>query len=196
MTSLLEPSSVGLEPISLPPSSSLISPPPPNTTSPSPSPLLDTVSAANLGFHPTSDLCRTENLPPGLDGYISDSNTLNKAHSPYSYASYSPDMLGNSSSMGSPNDVMITSSGELLDDDLSLLLGLEGGVAGGSISADIKINVGQFCFQTPTPSIPAPPTSLSQLLSASLHLCSSSFPPTSLLPSPPLYLLSSLPSFS
>ena len=86
------------------------------------------------------------------DGYVSDSSSQARVQSPGSYgSSHSPvDLLRPFT--GSPNDAMMTSSGDGLDSaELSALLGSLGegtlsALCGPDNSSDVKINVGQSSF--------------------------------------------------
>ena len=77
---------------------------------------------------------------PTHDGCISDGSSLNRAHSPSSYTSYSPvDMLANSPANG---DVIVTSTSSIPADELDALLGSFTNVSSGGTSSEVKINVG------------------------------------------------------
>ena len=81
---------------------------------------------------------------PPHDGYVSDTSSLHRAHSPYSCTSYSPvDMLGNSPVSVSHSDVMVTSSGGLPANELDALLGSLSSASSGGSSSEVKIDVGQ-----------------------------------------------------
>ena len=115
MASLLEPTTYESDQLSLPHTI---------TTSPPPLPTSTTTLLSNIDSLTQPSVYQS----PPHDGYVSDSSTLNRTHSPYSCSSHSPvDMLGNSPSSNSPNDVMITSAGGLGEDDLGVLLGLSEG---------------------------------------------------------------------
>ena len=135
MASLLEPNTYEPDQLSLPHTV---------TTSPPPLPTSTTSLLSNIDSLAQPSVYQS----PPQDGYVSDSSTLNRTHSPYSCSSHSPvDMLGNSPSSTSPNDVMITSAGDLGEDDLGVLLGLSEGqlrACAANTSSDVKINVGQL----------------------------------------------------
>lgn len=135
MASLLEPNTYESDQLSLPHTITMSPPPLPTST---------TTLLSNIDSLTQPSVYQS----PPHDGYVSDSSTLNRAHSPYSCSSHSPvDMLGNSPSSNSPNDVMITSAGGLGEDDLGILLGLSEGqlrTCAASNSSDVMINVGQW----------------------------------------------------
>jgi hypothetical protein len=127
LTSLLEPSSVYLGQLS-----PAVSSPPPSSLQPLSSSISHTLLA--------SDIMANSSLPsPTHDGCISDGSSLNRAHSPSSYTSYSPvDMLANSPANG---DVMVTSTSSIPADELDALLGSFTNVSSGGTSSEVKINV-------------------------------------------------------
>lgn len=136
LASLLEPGSVELDQM-----------PPPFSSPPLPSPPLP----------PPSDVCTTQpaalvitsvdaiaSLPsPTNDGCVSDSSSLNRAHSPYSYTSCSPgNIFGTSPTIASPDDVMMTSSSGIPHDELDVLLGSLTNVSTGGSPSEVIIDVG------------------------------------------------------
>ena len=125
LASLLEPSSAYLDQVS-----------PPMSSSPPPS--LPPLSSFSIlpASHGSDTMAHSS---PTHDGSISDESSLNRAHSPSSYTSYSPvDVLGNSPASG---DVMVTSTSGIPSDELDALLGSLTNVSARGPS-EVKINVG------------------------------------------------------
>lgn len=130
--SLLEQDSIGLDQL-----------PPPLSSPPLPfSPLHSvhtTQAAASLA---TSMDPMAPSPSPTNDGCVSDGSSLNRAHSPYSYASCSPgNMLGSSPTSIGPGDLMMTSSVGVPSDELAALLGSLTSSTGSP--SEVKIDVGQ-----------------------------------------------------